>query len=165
MARHRYLIALGSNRRHHQIGRPRDVIGAAIVELEKAGVKTIKVGPLIFSKPVGPSRRYYANSAAVVETGLEPDGLMALFKQIERSFGRRQGGQRWSSRVLDLDIILWDGGPFVSSDVTIPHPEFRNRSFVLEPAAVAAADWRDPVTGLSLRQLNARLTTSRPLPR
>ena len=163
--KHRYLIAIGSNRRHHPLGRPQRVMGAATIELDKAGVRILKAGPLMFSRPLGPSRRSYSNSVVLAEAELEPEELLALLKGIERKFGRRRGGQRWGSRVLDLDIALWDGGPYVGRGLVIPHTHFRERGFVLGPAAAIAPNWRDPVTGLTLRQLNARLTAPRPLPR
>ena len=165
MARHRYVIAFGSNRRHVPIGRPRDVLGAASVELHKAGLDIVRASRPVYSRPLGPSRRTYANAAAIVETTLEPEELLALLKRVERHFGRRPGGQLWASRVLDLDIVLWDGGPYVGPGLVIPHPRFRERSFVLGPAAQVAPRWRDPVTGLTLRQLTARLTAPRPLSR
>jgi len=163
--RHLYLIAFGSNRRHFPIGKPGKVLSAASVELQKAGVNVLRAGPLVFSRPLGPSRREYANSVVLADSGLEPDELMDLLKRIERKFGRRSVGQRWGARVLDLDIVMWDGGAFASRDVILPHPEFRNRGFVLGPAAKIAPRWRDPISGLTLRQLNARLTAPRPLPR
>ena len=101
----------------------------------------------------------------MVATGREPEELLALLKRIERRFGRRAGGQRWTSRVLDLDIVLWGGGAYHAPDLTIPHPLFRERAFVLRPAARIAPDWRDPITGLTIRQLTARLTAPRPLSR
>jgi len=165
MSRQRYLIALGSNRRHHRYGRPRDVIGVASVELDKSGVRILRVGPVLRTAPVGPSLRRYANTAVIAETSLGPDELLALLKRIERKFGRRPGGQRWGTRVLDLDIVLWEGGTYASPALTIPHPLFRERGFVLEPAAAIAPDWRDPVTRLTLRQLKARLTARHPLSR
>lgn len=163
--KHRYLVAFGSNRRHHPFGPPRKVLGAASIALHEAGVRMVRASRLIHSRPVGPSLRTYANAVGLVETDLEPDELLDLLKQIEQSFGRRAGGQRWSERVLDLDIVLWDGGPYASPELTIPHPLFRERDFVLGPAVQVAPRWRDPVTGLTLRQLNARLTAPRPLPR
>ena len=90
--------------------------------------------------------------------------LFAWLDGIERDFGRRAGGQRWTSRVLDLDIVLWSGGPWSSPGLTIPHIAFRERGFVLRPALPIAATWRDPLTGLSLRALYSRLTRPRPLP-
>ena len=156
-----YLIALGSNRRHHRFGRPRDVLAAALARLEAEGVRVTAAAPVMHTAPVGPSLRRYANSAAIVATALEPPELLALAKRIEREFGRRAGGQRWTSRVLDLDLVLWSGGAFAEPGLTVPHPLFRQRPFVLAPAARIAAGWRDPVTGFTLRQLHARLTRPR----
>ena len=91
--------------------------------------------------------------------------LLAVLKEIERRFGRRAGGRRWSARVLDLDLVLWSGGAWSSPSLTVPHAAFRERDFVLAPARALVPDWRDPVTNLSLRQLKARLTRPRPMPR
>jgi len=118
----------------------------------------LAAAPVLLTEPIGPSLRRYANSAAVVETALEPPALLALVKRIEREFGRRPGGQRWTSRVLDLDLVLWSGGPFVAPGLTVPHPLFRTRAFVLAPAEKIAPRWRDPVTGFTVRQLAARLS-------
>jgi len=137
------------------------VLGAALERLEGYGVRIVARAPVLPTDPVGPSLRRYANSAAVIETKLGPPESLALLKRIEREFGRRAGGQRWTSRVLDLDIVLWSGGPFAGPGLTIPHPLFRTRDFVLAPAAAIAGRWRDPLTGLTVRQLHARLTRPR----
>ena len=118
----------------------------------------LAVAPVLTTEPVGPSLRRYANSAAVIETDLGPSDLLARLKRLEREFGRSTRGQRWSSRVLDLDIVLWNGGPFAESHLTVPHRLFRERDFVLAPAVRIAPEWRDPITGLTVRQLRARLT-------
>ena len=162
---HAYLIALGSNRRHHRFGRPREVLAAALERLGAEGIRVVAAAPVLLTEPLGPSLRRYANSAAVIETRLDPPALLVLLKRIEREFGRRPGGQRWTSRVLDLDVILWSGGAFAAPGLTIPHPLFRTRNFVLAPAAAIAPAWRDPITGLTLRQLHARLTRPRALRR
>lgn len=117
------------------------------------------------SAPLGPSRRRYANAAAVLATWLEPEELLAELQRIESRFGRRRGGQRWGARVLDLDIVLWDGGAYAAGGLIVPHCQFRSRDFVLRPSVAIAADWRDPITGLTIRQLFARLTRQRPAPR
>ena len=137
------------------------MLAAALAALEREGLRIVARAPVIESDPVGPSSRRYANSAALAETALEPSALLALVKRIEREFGRRRGGQRWTSRVLDLDLVLWTGGCFAAPGLVVPHPLFRDRAFVLAPAARIAGGWRDPLTGLSLRQLHARLTRPR----
>ena len=67
--------------------------------------------------------------------------------------------------MIDLDIVLWNGGRWHSRDLTIPHPAFRVREFVLAPAMAIARTWRDPVSGLTLAHLAARLTRRRATPR
>jgi len=163
-APYQYLIALGSNVRHVRHGAPREVLRAALDALGEEGLSVVAAAPIIASAPIGPSWRRYANSAALIETDLDPDELLALLKRIERRFGRRAGGKRWGARVLDLDVILWSGGMWGAPDLVVPHRSFRERDFVLRPAAALAPDWRDPVGGLTLRQLFNRLTRPRPLP-
>lgn len=159
----RYLIALGSNRRHHRHGDPRGVLRAAFAALDRKGLKLKAASPIVASAPLGPSRRRYANAAALVKTDLAPDALLDRLKTIEQRFGRRGGGQAWSARVLDLDIALWSGGAWASPGLTIPHVSLRERGFVLAPAVAIAPAWRDPLTGLTLRHLLARLDRPRPL--
>jgi len=137
------------------------VLAAAVERLKAEGLWVLRTAPVLTTDPIGPSIRRYANSAALVETRLAPEAMLRLAKRIERAFGRRSGGQRWTSRVLDLDLVLWSGGPFAAPGLTIPHPLFRERAFVLAPALAIAAGWRDPLTGLTVRQLHARLTRPR----
>lgn len=137
------------------------MLEAALDCLAREGVTVLAASPVIETEPVGPSLRRYANSAALVATSLDPPQMLALTKRIERAFGRRPGGQRWAARVLDLDLILWSGGACIGPGLAIPHPRFRDRPFVLAPAAAIAPGWRDPATGLTLRQLHTRLTRPR----
>lgn len=144
-----YALALGSNRRGLH-GGPAQSVRAALAAI--GGV--VAVSAVIETVPVGPSQRRFANMAAIVETNEAPDALLARLKAIERGFGRRRG-QRWGARVIDIDIILWSGGAWASPDLTIPHPAFRLRGFVLRPLAQIAPRWRDPVSGRTIRQLVA----------
>ncbi|WP_294194352.1 2-amino-4-hydroxy-6-hydroxymethyldihydropteridine diphosphokinase [uncultured Sphingomonas sp.] len=151
-----YLVAVGANRcgRH---GPPRAAVAAALRLLGG------RAAPIIASAPLGPSIRTFANSAALIESDESPPALLARLKAIERAFGRR-AGRRWGARALDLDIILWSGGTWRTRTLAVPHPAFRTRAFVLAPALTIAPDWRDPVSGLTLRQLHARLTRARAAP-
>src|SRR3546814_13363107 len=83
-----------------------------------------------------------ANAAALVETGLPPPALLKRLKEIEADFGKR-AGQRWGARTLDLDIVLWSGGLWSDRSLTIPHPSFRERNFVLAPLTPIAPRWRE----------------------
>jgi 2-amino-4-hydroxy-6-hydroxymethyldihydropteridine diphosphokinase len=150
-----YAIAVGSNRpgRH---GPPAREVAAAIAALGRVAA----VSPIVHTPALGPSIRRFANAVAILDSGEDPPELLARLKAIERDFGRRRG-RRWGARVIDLDIILWSGGAWAGPGITVPHPEFRHRGFVLGPLASVAADWRDPLTGLSVRQLRARLKARR----
>ncbi|MDY7097408.1 MAG: 2-amino-4-hydroxy-6-hydroxymethyldihydropteridine diphosphokinase [Pseudomonadota bacterium] len=161
-----YLIALGSNMRVPGVGGPRKVLPAAFAALDQAGLRIAARSPVIESAPIGPSLRRYANAACVVSAPLAPREMLEMLQSIERSFGRNQNqrrGQRWRARALDLDIVMWSGGAWNDGVLTIPHRLFRERDFVLGPCARVAGDWRDPLSGLSVRQLFVRL--SRPVSR
>jgi 2-amino-4-hydroxy-6-hydroxymethyldihydropteridine diphosphokinase len=111
---------------------------------------------------LGPAGRGFANAVALIESDTDPAALLARLKQVEAGYGRRPG-RRWGPRVLDLDIILWSGGRWRSESLHVPHTAFPARRFVLEPLAELVPAWRDPVSGLRVRQLLARLDRRRPV--
>ncbi len=150
-----YLIAIGSNRRHHLYGLPRDVVRAAMEECAALGTVTAR-SPVIGTDPMGAAQRRFANAACLLDSEYDPVAMLAGLKRLEREFGRRSG-QRWGDRVIDLDIVLWSGGAWHGPALTIPHREMRSRGFVLGPASAIAGNWRDPISGLTVRQLGARL--------
>lgn len=149
-----YALALGSNRRSRH-GSPAEALTVAAAEL---GVK--RLSRIRTTAAVGPAGRGFANAAAILRSRLDPQELLTQLKALERAFGRRPG-RRWGPRVLDLDIILWSEGSWAGPELVVPHPEFRRRAFVLEPLAEIAPDWRDPLTGLAVRHLLARLRKRR----
>jgi 2-amino-4-hydroxy-6-hydroxymethyldihydropteridine diphosphokinase len=160
-----YLIGIGSNQPHPLIGGPAKVIEQAIAALEMDDIDVFVHSATIASAPLGPSLRRYANAAAIVSTELEPPALLSRLLEIEAHFGRVRQGQAWRSRVLDIDIILWSGGIWSGNapELAIPHRQMRERNFVLTPAAMIAPDWRDPLTGLTVRQLQSRFNRPKPL--
>ena len=158
---HLYAIALGSNRPHGRHGAPEGVVRAVVEELSALGTVEA-ISRIHRTAAIGPAGRSFANAAVILATDLEPVALLAALKRIERRFGRRPG-RRWGPRVLDLDIILWSGGAWQEPGLLIPHAEFRARHFVLQPLAELAPDWRDPITGATMRQLLYRRRSGRPV--
>ncbi len=151
-----YFVALGSNR-PGRYGRP-----AAEVRAAAAAISACALSPVIESAAIGPSVRRFANAVARIDSDEAPPVLLARLKRVERAFGRRRG-RRWGARVIDLDIVAWSGGGWRSAGLVVPHAAFRQREFVLGPLVALAPGWRDPETGLTARQLLARLTRRRPL--
>lgn len=160
---HLYALALGSNRPLSAERAPSRLLQDATGELKKLG-KIAAIAPAMMTAPVGPSLRLFANTALLIESPLHPKAMLAALQQIERSLGRRRH-RRWGARSIDIDIILWSGGRFNSRTLHIPHLAFRSRDFVLSPLIAIAPRWRDPVSGLSVRHLRARLQKAAPLPR
>ncbi|HEX8514387.1 MAG TPA: 2-amino-4-hydroxy-6-hydroxymethyldihydropteridine diphosphokinase [Allosphingosinicella sp.] len=157
MALTSYAIALGSNRRGRH-GSPARTVRAAAAAIGAKRMSKVRLTPAL-----GPAGRGFANAVVLVESDLEPPALLARLKQVECDFGRR-GGRRWGPRVLDLDIVLWSHGAWGGDGLIVPHPEFRRRRFVLDPLAEVAAEWRDPITGATVRQLLYRLGRRRVIP-
>lgn len=147
------------------LGSPREVVQACAELIHETLGRVQALSPVIETAPVGPSQRRYANATLVLKTKLEPLELLASLQWLEAQLGRVRRGQRWRARVIDLDVVLWSGGVVAEPGLAVPHPLFRSRDFVLGPAAAIAPAWRDPLTGLTLAQLHARLTRRRPLPR
>lgn len=142
--RHRYAIALGSNRRHGRHGAPAGVLRAAVAALAADGFGILALSPIIATPALGPGGRSFANAAILVETPLDPPALLRRIKAMEAAFGRRRG-RRWGARVLDLDILLWSGGRWPRHGgrlLVVPHRSIEQRDFVLRPLSTIVPRWR-----------------------
>ena len=101
----------------------------------------------------------FLNAAAVGQTSLGPRELLHALLHIERERGRERP-YPGAPRTLDLDLVLYGDATVRDADLEVPHPRFRERAFVLRPLAEIGADLRDPVSGLTVGQLLARLEQS-----
>ncbi|HEX5214528.1 MAG TPA: 2-amino-4-hydroxy-6-hydroxymethyldihydropteridine diphosphokinase [Vicinamibacterales bacterium] len=98
----------------------------------------------------------YLNAAVIGETTMGAGELLAWLLSLEHVRGRSRTSPR-APRTLDLDLILY--GDFILSEpgVSIPHPRFRERAFVVDPLAEIAPDWVDPLTGRTIEQIATAL--------
>jgi 2-amino-4-hydroxy-6-hydroxymethyldihydropteridine diphosphokinase len=76
----------------------------------------------------------FVNAAALVDTALDPHGLLASLKRIETEEGR-VATFRWGPRVLDLDILVYGDVRLADPDLIIPHARLHERAFALVPLA------------------------------
>jgi len=151
-----YAVGIGSNRPLSRHLMPHAIVHAAMIALDLPPLSLVARAPVIATRPLGPSLRVYANSAVIVASALPPHAMLDRLQALEARFRRRRY-RRWGDRTLDLDLLLWSGGGVKSRRLTLPHAELRKRAFVLDPLLHIARRWRDPVSGLTVAQLSARL--------
>jgi 2-amino-4-hydroxy-6-hydroxymethyldihydropteridine diphosphokinase len=95
----------------------------------------------------------FLNMVAEVETKLKPSGLLGRMLMIEANMGRLRSGKEYSSRIIDLDILLYGEEILDSKSIVIPHPKLHERRFVLVPLCEIAPDLVHPVLKKSIKQL------------
>jgi 2-amino-4-hydroxy-6-hydroxymethyldihydropteridine diphosphokinase len=146
---HRVYIGIGSN-----VGQKKDNFLEALDRLAKLpDTKILKESSLYESEPLGDSRDWYVNGAIEIETKFKPEMLLNKFKNIERAMGRKKVKKRWGARIIDLDILLYDGLVMKKKNLHIPHPEMPNRKFVLIPLSEIAPQVIHPELGVTISEL------------
>ncbi len=152
------LIGLGANLEHPRWGPPRETLTAALGVLEAEGVAILGRSSWYRSAPVPKSEQpWFTNAVASVATHLDASGLLALMQRVEARFGRARGARN-AARVLDLDLLDYEGQQITRPELVLPHPRLHQRRFVLEPLAEIAPRWRHPIFRLTPSQLLAQLT-------
>src|SRR5690242_12841955 len=99
-----------------------------------------------------PGSPAFLNGVAEVRTGLGPHALLQRLLEIERSLGR-QRQQKWDSRPIDLDLLLFGDRVLNDPDLKLPHPRMHERRFVLQPLAELAPDVIHPSLGKRMVEL------------
>lgn len=93
----------------------------------------VAVSPVYETDPVGgPDQGQFLNLIVELSTAIEPLDLLGLCHRIEMAADRVRD-VRWGPRTVDLDIIWMDGIQMDTERLTIPHPRWRERRFVLVP--------------------------------
>lgn len=77
---------------------------------------------------------WFANACAVGETDLAPADLLALTQELEQALGRTPSFH-WGPRLIDIDILYYEGMEIEGARLTLPHRELFRRAFVLVPLA------------------------------
>jgi len=92
----------------------------------------------------------YLNAVVCLATDLSPQHLLGELETLEKARGDRIKGDN-SPRYLDLDIILYGNLVIESANLTVPHPRFRERLFVLMPLQEIYPDL--VIDGISINNL------------
>lgn len=94
----------------------------------------------------------FLNGAVVGSWDASPSALMSQLQDIEDACGRTRP-YPGAPRTLDLDLIVMGELVVEGAGLTVPHPRFRRRRFVLAPLVEIAPELVDPVSGRTMRQL------------
>jgi 2-amino-4-hydroxy-6-hydroxymethyldihydropteridine diphosphokinase len=127
------VLALGSN-----LGNRRNwLIKALSLIATTKDVYLTDISPIVESKAltlvgVDSSKPKFLNCVAEIETTLKPEELLRQMQAIEIELGRKRK-ERWGDRNIDIDIITYGITNYRSPELVIPHPETKNRSFVIVP--------------------------------
>ena len=157
MKRTEVFVGLGSN------------IGDRALWLEKARAAIhLRLGRLtncssvVETAPVGmaPDTPYFLNQVVGVELSCSPLEAMQILLSIEEGLGRQRnkadselagatGGERWASRTIDCDLLLWPDFECSTPALTLPHPRLLERDFALGPLAEIAPNVEIPGTQIT----------------
>jgi len=146
-------IGLGSN-----LGNREDYINSALKMLgEISDIEVARVSDLIETTALAQTNQpKYLNAVAELKTTLSPEDLHKTLVDIETALGRvRQ--KKWSSRTIDLDLLLFNQQIVDLPHLIVPHPQMHLRSFVLKGLCQLKGDLIHPVIKESVKELAARL--------
>lgn len=120
---------------------------------QKAGMVVVRSSyyetePWGFDHPV-----WFFNICVELQTDLSPNELLTEIHHIEELCGRIRNEQRYNSRTLDIDILLYDDLVINEKDLIVPHSKLLYRKFVLLPLSEIAGEEIHPVAGYTIRQL------------
>jgi 2-amino-4-hydroxy-6-hydroxymethyldihydropteridine diphosphokinase len=148
-------VAIGSN-----LGDKLENCRRAIAELEAvAEIRITGRSRFYQTEPVGfTAQDWFVNAAVRMETVLSPLELLEQLLNIQRQAGRPPDGLRFGPRVLDLDLLMYDGWVWDDPRLTLPHPRMHQRRFVLQPICDIDPNLVHPILGKNVRKLLSELS-------
>lgn len=161
MGIYKVYIGLGTN-----LGDRKANIEAAYTEIEARIGKITKRSSFYKTPPWGfDSTEHFVNTVALVETQLYIGDLLTELKKIEQEKGRkeRKKTEGYSDRLIDLDIIDYNGISYRSERITVPHERMLQRNFVVYPLAEINPNWIHPELKKAIKNLIADVPNQPPI--
>ncbi len=143
----KYYVGLGSN------------LGARLKNLQAAKRALKNLGSVVGQSSVYESQPWgkanqpvFLNAVLILKSPLRPFRLLRKLKRLEMELGRYRT-ERWGARIIDLDLLQWEGAAVYSTILQLPHPYLEARSFVLKPLYEVAPRFVLP-SGKKIEQIN-----------
>jgi 2-amino-4-hydroxy-6-hydroxymethyldihydropteridine diphosphokinase len=151
---HQVFIGIGSN-----LGDRKANHREAIEKIgELPGTRVVRASSLYESEPHGDAKTWFVNSVIELHSELSPEELLKRLKAIEAAMGRKRvKGKRWGSRIIDLDILLYNQESVQKRNLKIPHIEMHKRRFVLLPLCELAPNQVHASLGTTISQILAKV--------
>ncbi|MBT8444025.1 MAG: 2-amino-4-hydroxy-6-hydroxymethyldihydropteridine diphosphokinase [Gammaproteobacteria bacterium] len=131
---------------------PLENLRKAMAALEKR-FGALSMSSLYRTTSVGFEGEDFLNLVVSFETDLPVDEVVAALDEIEARAGRRREGSRFSSRTLDLDLLLYGDRVVDRAGLTLPRDDILEYAFVLGPLAELEPDLRHPTAGATMLEL------------
>ncbi len=142
-------LALGSNtspRREHILN--------AINLLKNRFPEGFRISSLYLTRAFRNNKQdAYYNCCACFETDISPEELLKTILAFEKQIGRTRNGIKWSSRIIDIDIVLYGATIIESSNLTIPHYDLNQRDFFIIPLTELDQQLTNPKSNQLLSQI------------
>lgn len=142
-------LSLGSS-----MGDKKAYLDFAVRELGATrGIELKKVSAYVQSAPYGGvAKNTFLNACAEIQTYLPPRALLKELQRVETE-GERTRELKWGDRTLDIDIIFYGDSVISEEGLIVPHPDYRNREFVLAPLAEIAPFFVCPLSHMRIKDI------------
>jgi 2-amino-4-hydroxy-6-hydroxymethyldihydropteridine diphosphokinase len=144
----RIYLALGSN-----LGDREGYLRSGIHSLSTRGLRPLQCASIYSTEPREVlDQPWFLNTVLEGDTSLSPEALLDACLAVEQENLRKRDMTK-GPRTLDIDIVFYGSRIIREAALTVPHPQFSARRFVLEPLAEIAAEFVDPLSGKTVREL------------
>ncbi len=149
------LLGLGTNK-GNKLANLQEVLS----QLNSRGVEVLRQAPIFETEPWGKKNQdSFLNTVIEVKYEGTPQELLQTILQIEQLMGRVRE-YKWGPRIIDIDILEFNRETIESPGLTIPHPHYPERVFVLAPMAELEPDWVPTNGTMTVTELLATLDST-----
>lgn len=142
-------LSLGSNigDRLEYLSKAIDLIGQRIGNI-------LKKSSIYETEPWGfTTTNLFLNQVIIIYSSQSPTDILREIQLIEKDIGRIKTGLQYSSRVIDIDILLFNDLVVESPNLIIPHPHLHKRNFVLVPLSEISPELIHPIYQITIKEL------------